>query len=336
MKLFPFPYRVFALLITLSFFSCQKDVENLVNESLNPPVVDAGVLQTVQSPISSAILTGSATTTNGRITAYLWSMVSGPNSAVIHTPGSSSTRISNLIIGSYLFQLMATDSAGLTGVDTTRITITSPDITTGLVAFYPFSGNTGDSSGNNNHGVANSVTATTDRFGNANKAYYFPSTSCATYVSATINTTSITTGLSISLWVNKSGAGCIAGRLMSFWPGSASAGTLDWAWANNDVTNLIHVTSNNNSYSTPNGFTPTAIGVWTHLVYTNDGSNGRVYQDGVLKTTFTVAGNPTLSGNASFGRLGLPQNDAFNGKLDDIRIYSRVLTPEQIAYLAAN
>jgi hypothetical protein len=44
-------------------------------------------------------------------------MVSGPNVPVVHSPGARITSISNLVAGSYLFQLMATDTAGLTGVD---------------------------------------------------------------------------------------------------------------------------------------------------------------------------------------------------------------------------
>ncbi len=247
------------LLISVLVIGCQKEVEDLVNESLRPPVVEAGLSQTAQLPVNSLTLTGSATTTNGRITAYLWSMVAGPNVPVIHSPGSSTTLISNLVAGSYLFQLMATDTAGLTGVDTTRLTINAPDIISGLVAFYPFSGNAGDSSGNNNHGAVNGAVLSSDRFGNTNKAYYFPSTNCATYISATINTSTITSGLSIAFWVNKSGDGCIAGRLLSFWPGSIAPGTLDWAWANNNVNNLIHVTSGN-QYSQLNGFTSTSNG----------------------------------------------------------------------------
>jgi len=46
--------------------------------------------------------------------------------------------------------------------------------TVGLVGYYPFDGNANDMSGNSNHGIPqNGVTLTTDRFGNANKAYSF-------------------------------------------------------------------------------------------------------------------------------------------------------------------
>ncbi len=45
----------------------------------------------------------------------------------------------------------------------------------GLVGWYPFNGNANDESGNGNHGTVNGATLTTDRFGNANKAYVFDS-----------------------------------------------------------------------------------------------------------------------------------------------------------------
>jgi len=47
------------------------------------------------------------------------------------------------------------------------------DLNSNLVAYYPFNGNANDESGNGNHGVVYGATLTTDRFGNANRAYYF-------------------------------------------------------------------------------------------------------------------------------------------------------------------
>ncbi len=45
--------------------------------------------------------------------------------------------------------------------------------TNGLVGWWPFTGNANDSSGNGNNGTVSGATLTTDRFGNANKAYSF-------------------------------------------------------------------------------------------------------------------------------------------------------------------
>ena len=47
------------------------------------------------------------------------------------------------------------------------------DLSSGLVAYYPFNGNTNDESGNDNHGTNNGATLTADRFGNADKAMSF-------------------------------------------------------------------------------------------------------------------------------------------------------------------
>ena len=45
--------------------------------------------------------------------------------------------------------------------------------TNGLVGWWPFNGNANDESGNGNNGTVNGATLTTDRFGNADKAYSF-------------------------------------------------------------------------------------------------------------------------------------------------------------------
>jgi len=47
----------------------------------------------------------------------------------------------------------------------------SAQVPSGAKAFYPFSGNTNDSSGNQFHGTDYNLTPTSDRFGNQNSAY---------------------------------------------------------------------------------------------------------------------------------------------------------------------
>jgi len=66
-----------------------------------------------------------------------------------------------------LFILLSALFSGWSGV------IAQINLDSGLVAHYPFNGNANDESGNANHGTVNGATHTTDRFGNANKAYCF-------------------------------------------------------------------------------------------------------------------------------------------------------------------
>lgn len=112
------------LILTVFISSCQKDIIlNSANANLTSPTVDAGIPQTIVLPVSSATLNGTATSSNGPIVGYLWSLISGPNVPVIHSPSLPSTLGSGMIAGNYRFQFMVIDSAGLTSVDTTSIRV---------------------------------------------------------------------------------------------------------------------------------------------------------------------------------------------------------------------
>jgi hypothetical protein len=109
------------LLSFFSFFtSCKKEKDNNLNEV---PTAEAGSIQPVQLPIDSVKMTGIGNDVDGKVVAYLWTEVSGPNLAAIVHPGSASTTIKGLIEGAYLFQLMVVDDKGATGVDTLSIKV---------------------------------------------------------------------------------------------------------------------------------------------------------------------------------------------------------------------
>jgi gliding motility-associated-like protein len=201
----------------------------------------------------------------------------------------------------------------------------------GLVAFYPFCGNANDLSGNGNNGTVNGATLTTDRFGNANSAYYFSGASCNTYIQATVNTSSIQTGVTISVWVNRSGDGCSNPRLFEFWPGSDGPSQVQWQWSNPNAIAMGHRTSTG-VYLTTEVPAP-SVNVWTHLVYTNDGSNAKFYRDGQLVATLASSGNPTLASNLAIGRMNHASWDAFNGKIDDFIVYNRALSSNEVSQL---
>jgi hypothetical protein len=108
-------------LIVSGFFLNGCDKEPATPPS--KPVADAGVSKTVQLPTNTVSVTGVGTTTNGSITGYLWSLVSGPNVPVIASPSSATTNINGLIAGTYVMQFSVTDNLGLTGVDTMSIVV---------------------------------------------------------------------------------------------------------------------------------------------------------------------------------------------------------------------
>ena len=111
--------------LVLLYASCTKDpVEN------KPPVVITGSDTTINLARStdSIKLNGSATDADGSVVGYLWSQISGPNTIVITAPGSPSTFARGFVTGSYVFQLMATDNKGATGVKTIKITVNVPQV----------------------------------------------------------------------------------------------------------------------------------------------------------------------------------------------------------------
>ena len=202
----------------------------------------------------------------------------------------------------------------------------------GLVGWWPFNGNANDESGNGNNGTNNGAMLTTDRNGISNSAFYFSGASCSTRIDASINTSSITAGFTLSFWSLKSGAGCSSPRLIEFWPGNIIAGYLGIAQDPGANPVIIKQITSSSTIGYLN-FNYAADNVWAHYVYTNDGSNIKMYQNGLLISTTPSIGNISLASNASFGRMNHPANDAHEGKLDDIGIWNRALDSNEIKLL---
>jgi hypothetical protein len=103
------------------------------------PVVNAGNDTTVLSPVNSIVLNGSANDIDGKIIGYLWTQLSGPSQSNILTNNTASTTVSNLIAGTYEFELKATDNDGAEGRDTVKVTIalarTAQETSTGLKVY---------------------------------------------------------------------------------------------------------------------------------------------------------------------------------------------------------
>lgn len=80
-------------------------------------------------------------------------------------------------------------------------------------------------------------------------------------------------------------------------------------------------------------------GSWTHLAFTVDVNNGeaKVYANGSLLYTESISGSLEANLNQAIGRLNGPDAGSYwSGGLDDIRIYSDVLTSTEVNYIAKN
>ncbi len=214
------------------------------------------------------------------------------------------------------------------------------NLSQGLMAYYPFSGNANDSSGNGNNPSFNNATLTEDRFGDANQAYEFNGFN--TYIQVP-NSTTLNTGnkLSISLWVKVNGfyqGACTGNYLLSKGIASSSPNLYDAVFGNAPygVYKSINFCSTpldtnhqsfygaavgNYNFLTPNIKT----GKWYHLAYVYDGSRSLLYVNSVLVDQGPAPSSFTNASDLIFGKY---PTDVYwlKGSLDEIRLYNRALS----------
>ena len=202
--------------------------------------------------------------------------------------------------------------------------------TNGLVGYWPFNGNANDESGNNNNGTVSGATLTTDRFGNANKAYSFDGTN--DYISVLDNNSlDLTNQLTLSAWFFTDGSKVNQGLLGKGGLNNAHTGYALLLQVSNPATSGV-VLQNLPTTTAKEAYSPTNIANnWHNFTGTYNGTTLKLYIDGVL----TVSSNVTISLSNSTSNLFFGQELSgfryFKGILDDIRIYNRALTQQEIS-----
>lgn len=88
------------------------------------PVADAGSDFSLTLPTNSTDIFGSASDPDGTISSYLWSKVSGPTATLSGTT-LATLSLTNLIAGTYIFRLTATDNLGATSSDDVTLTVSN-------------------------------------------------------------------------------------------------------------------------------------------------------------------------------------------------------------------
>jgi hypothetical protein len=82
---------------------------------------------------------------------------------------------------------------------------------------------------------------------------------------------------------------------------------------------------------------PIRLGAWVHLAAVWDGSARRLYVAGAADgENATPQPRPDAGGATAIGRPGAFSGLYFRGRIDDVRIYARALSPKEVAVLAAN
>ena len=230
--------------------------------------------------------------------------------------------------------LTAVATLGLTAA-TMAQSVPSYVPTNGLVGWWPFNGNANDESGNGNNGVpTNGVSLTTDRFGNNNSAYIFDGINDRIEIAdaAALRCRK----LSLSVWVLMNPAG--NGQII--YKGNLTSAQSEAYSLNGNVLFSIKINSNciagqgwkNSPFNQSLGQAQ-----WHHIVSTFDGATTKNYYDGVFLTSNAYNGliDSCLNSNLRFGYNHTLNNNGnpWNGKIDDIGIWNRALTQQEITDL---
>ncbi len=214
---------------------------------------------------------------------------------------------------------------------------------TGLVGYWKFSEGSGattaDASGYGNTGTLTNMNTSNPGGGNKNDTSGWNNTgckygSCLTFdrvndevIIANTASLNLSSAVTLSGWINYKGYLTeINGRIVG-----KSVNNYDlWVNQNNKLTFRL--------YALNGGFndtdSPSAIpaNVWTHVAGTYDGSIQKLYVNGILVTNLTWSSAlkmdtlPVVIGSANNLRW-------FNGTIDEVRIYNRAITPDEVKRL---
>ncbi|MDI3322284.1 PKD domain-containing protein [Pinibacter soli] len=123
--------NVYEWMLTLSRNGDNNDNQGQDNNAQSKPSIpnvapaaNAGGDQAITLPVSSVTLNGTGSTdSDGSITKYSWTKVSGPASGTIASPSDATTKVTDLTVGTYVFQLTVTDDDGATSSDNVTISV---------------------------------------------------------------------------------------------------------------------------------------------------------------------------------------------------------------------
>lgn len=203
----------------------------------------------------------------------------------------------------------------------------------GLQAWYPFSGNANDLGPGAYNGTVTGASLTTDRFNASNCAYNYNGVN--NYVTVADNVAFRPQNFTISSWVTFSSTPNNYHLIIAKNAGSGSPESIDMNYAasyNGWFCNIGTPSLNGPFLISPYSVN---VGAWYNLVYQFDDANDvqRIYINGVFTASSVVntsVGYDTQPWTFGMEYEGGTPNFFFDGKIDDIGIWDRILSPEEI------
>ena len=219
---------------------------------------------------------------------------------------------------------------------TTMAQVPSYVLTNGLIGYFGFNNN-GNDQITSSVPSSNSASTTTDRFGNLNSAYQFGGSNVIKYTNSShplFNVGNTYQTFTMNFWVKPTvtGNGFILGAFRG------------WGW-------FVQLDNNKVNFSYISSYSPAVIwtsltsnsniiqNTWQMITITRTGTANSVFINGVLDNTaygpnIWVFINSTWNNmNCWFGANGQDNNSYFIGDIDDVGIWNRALSQQEITDL---
>jgi Concanavalin A-like lectin/glucanases superfamily len=287
---------------------------------------------TIGGIASTASISGTATINEGQSTNLTLNFTGSSPWTYTITGGTSQTTsttpltISVSPIVSTTYSITSLSNGCGNGTVSGSAVVSVNPVPVRLISCFPFNGNATDTKGANTATVFEAA-LTTDRFGIANRAYYFDGINDIIQTSGNgMNNADV----SISVWFSKSSEPAY----LSYIFGIGSS---------NKVHSLIATgIASVSGYSAYPDYVSVSNSVsqntWYHAVLTRSGSTLKLYLNGVSIGQTTISNSYSASDVYVTNIGGGTYNNEryFNGKIDDIQYYKGALTADQVSYLYAS
>jgi len=207
---------------------------------------------------------------------------------------------------------------------------TAPVVGQTLVASYAFNNNALDGTAFRNHAQATDVKSATDRFGYGNSAYAFNGTSSEIEASNSSQLNSPYT--TVSMWVKPNSLPATSEVFLISFGGWQERFKVSVpahgkpVWTTNNSSGISDMDSGDGNVL--------EVGVWKHVVFLHNGTNDKIFMDGVLVASKAVSGTLNSTDNPlGIGYNAVDGGNWFDGVLDDVQIFNYALSDGAVADL---
>lgn len=211
------------------------------------------------------------------------------------------------------------------------------NLSSGLVGWWPFSGNAKDNTPYGDNGTVNGATLTTDRHGAPNSAYSFNGSSSYINLGTPAELEGLQVPVTIAGWFYMTSTSPANKPIYAAYS-AASGGDL-WSMIRVDGGNLLYYTSNSSGAYQSFGSMSPSTNAWHFFAVTVSGTvaspSVTIYLDGSNQSTSlsSLDSSPSLTVPIYIGGDASVSGERFPGVIDEIHVYNRALSAAEVSAL---